>query len=277
MTYKRLSNLVSCIICKEQYSTKGLFTHFSRTHQNKTRSNNKQQISISLKLRNFDILIKNLKNYYSNPRFCTVCNTEIDYFKRHNKSCSKQCSAKIGNKSEYRQSEEYKSKMKTAVAIKREQTPKKEPVIWGPYTRIYLIKCKISGEMFYSKTVKQISDSAKTEKRLYREKCSFKFDVYKYPEEFDIQLLKIYGWYSAKNKGDNFEGCARDHMISVSYGLTHKIDPKIISHPANCQIIQNKENQKKRGECSLTLNQLLLRIKMFDEKYGHTGEFRDLI
>lgn len=260
----------SCVVCKKEFSHKGLFTHFIRSHQNKHRDNNSKKTSETLKLRNFNDRVEKMRQYYANPRYCLVCDSEIIYDRRNNKTCSRRCGAIHGNQSEYRSSIEYKTHYRES---RKSTKITKESIFWGPYTKIYLCKCKFTGELFYSSTVKLISSAAKTEKELYYEKCKFKFDIYSFPDEFDIQLLEAHGWYSAKNRGDNFYGCSRDHMISISYGFKHKIDPKIISHPANCRIIQNIDNQRKRHKCSVTLEELISRIKSFDEKYGHVGEF----
>jgi hypothetical protein len=79
-----------------------------------------------------------------------------------------------------------------------------------------------------------------------------------------------YGWYAAKNRGDNLNGCSRDHLYSVYDGFKNKIDPKIISHPANCEIKPHKENQHKHSKSSITIEQLLERISDFEKQYGTT-------
>lgn len=95
------------------------------------------------------------------------------------------------------------------------------------------------------------------EKELYRQKCQFRFNVKNFefiPGLENISKLGIY--HPTKNPN----GLCRDHMVSVEYGWTHKIDPAIISHPANCQLISNSENISKNSNCHLTIDQLLARI-----------------
>lgn len=41
---------------------------------------------------NFD---KNFSDYNKNPKFCPICNTKIDYYKRFNKTCSYECGLKL--------------------------------------------------------------------------------------------------------------------------------------------------------------------------------------
>jgi len=49
-------------------------------------------------------------------------------------------------------------------------------------------------------------------------------------------------------------------MLSVEYGWRNKIDPRIISHPANCQFIGNIDNIKKGSGSCLSLKLLKQRI-----------------
>ncbi|NBO36842.1 hypothetical protein EBU91_04835 [bacterium] len=106
----------------------------------------------------------------------------------------------------------------------------------------------------------------------YRELCSFNFNLSDFSDEFDFGLIEKFGWYKAKNCGDNPGGVSRDHMISIKYGFENQIDPMIISHPANCKLILQVENSKKREKNSLTLSELLNRIKNWNLKYGQVGE-----
>jgi hypothetical protein len=104
--------------------------------------------------------------------------------------------------------------------------------------------------------------------KIYRWHCRFKFGLSKYPDEFNFELIKKYGWYSSKN---NIGGISRDHMVSVKYGFENKIDPKIISHPANCKLMTQNENIKKFKKCSMSLEELLIRIELWNKKYLYAG------
>ena len=107
----------------------------------------------------------------------------------------------------------------------------------------------------------------------YRTDCCFKFSVYDYPKEFDLSLIGKNGWYKAKNRGDNLGGVSRDHMISVKFGWKNGIDAKIISHPANCKLMIHSENVRKYSSNSISLEQLLNRIKEWDAKYKTSGDW----
>jgi hypothetical protein len=94
--------------------------------------------------------------------------------------------------------------------------------------------------------------------------CEFDFDVGDYGVELDTPLLKEHGWYSPTNKGNNLGGVSRDHMYSVLDGFKNKIDPEIIKHPMNCELLLQTDNSKKKGKSSITLEELLVRIKTWE-------------
>lgn len=98
----------------------------------------------------------------------------------------------------------------------------------------------------------------KTEKERYYLDCVFRFgiDDFKRVEGFD--LIQKYGMYSVP---DNLDGVARDHMVSRHYGWTHNIPPEVIRHPANCRIINQRENASKGEKCCITIEELYERIK----------------
>ena len=101
----------------------------------------------------------------------------------------------------------------------------------------------------------------------YKQACAFKFNVYDFPRRFDISLIEQHGWYKASNRGNNLNGISRDHMISVRYGFENAINPKIISHPANCKLVHHVENQKKRAKCTITLQELINEISKFESQW----------
>lgn len=62
-------------------------------------------------------------------------------------------------------------------------------------------------------------------------------------------------------------GVSRDHMYSVSEGFNNNISPSIISHPSNCKLMTHTQNNKKNAKCTITIDELLERIKLWDLKY----------
>lgn len=96
---------------------------------------------------------------------------------------------------------------------------------------------------------------------LYRQRCNFDFKFEDYPYKFDLTLVEQNGWYSPSNKGNNLNGASKDHMVSVRTAFDLGIDPEIIKHPANCKIMLHKQNQSKREKSSITIEELLERIR----------------
>lgn len=94
----------------------------------------------------------------------------------------------------------------------------------------------------------------------YRPSCEFDFDVSRLSERFDLSLVDKYGWYSPSNRKNNLCGVSKDHMFSVRDGFLNKVDPKIIKHPANCQLLLHGENNRKNYLSSITLEELIARI-----------------
>jgi len=98
----------------------------------------------------------------------------------------------------------------------------------------------------------------------YKNDCIFRFALNDYPTRFDFDLIKTHGWYKAKNRGDNPTGVSRDHIISIKYGWLNDIPANVIAHPANCQLVQQCINNKKKTECWITIDELMTRIEQWD-------------
>lgn len=101
----------------------------------------------------------------------------------------------------------------------------------------------------------------------YRRDCLFNFSLNDYPDEFDFKLIEEHGWYKAKNNGDNLNGVSRDHIISIKYGFKNNIPAKVISHPANCQLLLHSDNASKFDKCSISIEQLYRKIEEWNSKY----------
>ena len=104
-----------------------------------------------------------------------------------------------------------------------------------------------------------------TEREKYYKQCAFTFNPYIYEHLLGYELLGKYGWYIKETKID---GLVRDHRISRIYGWENKINPNLISHPANCELMLQSSNSTKSGKCSITVKELKEQIKKWDMKYG---------
>jgi hypothetical protein len=81
---------------------------------------------------------------------------------------------------------------------------------------------------------------------------------------FDFNLIKKFGWYNFKT---NPKGISRDHIVSINYGFKNKIDPKIISHPANCNLLQHNLNISKYTKNGMTIEELKKKIENWENDY----------
>ena len=138
---------------------------------------------------------------------------------------------------------------------------------WGDFSMVFRKICPKSQLVFYSKNrSEKYHPSIKLSLRTYLARAGFKFNVFDYPTKFDISLIEQHGWYSpggkfGRNKNTNFTGVSRDHLYSVQEGWINDVDPEILGHPANCQIILQSENISKGNRSSISLDDLLHRIK----------------
>ena len=210
--------------------------------------------------------------YYVSPKYCKHCDKIISFENRRLNYCNNSCSASHTNKNKkglkHILSEEG---LKNILDTNRKrfnidayyEEPKKclncEEILEFKFrSHIFCnVNCK---KEYYSKNLEDF--------KLYKSLTKFKFHLKDYNDEFDFTLIENNGWYKAKNNGDNVDGASRDHMISVKDGFRKLINPLLISHPANCEIISNKKNQSKHDKCSLTIEELLNRIEIFEIKYG---------
>ena len=102
----------------------------------------------------------------------------------------------------------------------------------------------------------------------YRQACQFKFDVARYPEEFDLELVRMHGWYSPSNRLDNLAGVSRDHLLSVADGYRLGVPASLMRHPANCQLLLHAANKAKAHKSTLSLDELRERVVEWELKYA---------
>lgn len=194
------------------------------------------------KFKTFDNIskqIQSVKEFYQNiQRHCDKCNLDyIGCVKPHKLICT-------GIKHRIKRNKSNQPKLCASCNINKTE-----------FRRKYCIECKPNINY-------------------YRTLTKFTFNVFEYPDKFDLSLIKIYGWYSPngykrRNKTPNLSGVSRDHLYNVIDGFKNKIDPILLAHPANCSIMihngPNGNNSKKKS--SITLDELLERIKIWD--YSH--------
>ncbi len=128
--------------------------------------------------------------------------------------------------------------------------------------KTFIRKCRFCLDYKINKQRKIICDDCKTSYyKFYRPLCEFDFRLEDYPDKFDFTLIDKHGKYSPSNKGNNLNGVSRDHLYSVRDGFVNKIDPEIIKHPANCGLLKHIDNNKKKTNSIITIEELKERIK----------------
>lgn len=239
--------------------------------------------------------------YEANPKSCKECLCPIPYHVILNgpaKFCSHKCAATHNNK--LRPVEVYQSQAITLkerisagevkITLKDLTTSKKIKRVLEPKYKFTPIKwriCSVTGKPYHNKThtgrgARQTSPYLKTYKQIYYQLARFKFNVYNMPQLFDIALLNKYGWYTCpgrkrKNSQKNINGISRDHLYAVSIGLANKVHPLLLSHPVNCRLIQHSCNKKKSTQCDITLEELIEKIKSFDNTIHRFKSHQDIL
>lgn len=204
---------------------------------------------------------KSLK-HCQNPK----CNKVLSYEKRRNKYCDKTCSTSHintirectwGDKIKY-------GVLKSNQTRKSNQTDK----ICDVCKRKFISKNKYCSIECSKHSRKQNM----SEYSLYKSKTIFKFNLKDFPNEFDFELIKKFGWYKAKNNGNNLNGVSRDHKLSVNDGFKNKIPPELLAHPANCELMVHSDNIRKNKKSSITKDELIERINEWNKKYGELAQ-----
>lgn len=207
----------------------------------------------------------------------TVVCTKNDFLKsKYRKTCSSKCAheltykhcdvelkykkvsetlSKRYNQNNYKQSSQYINHKFCIYCGREFNLPHK------PHAKYCCEQCKRNARF-------ERQNKNKTEKVLYRKMCDFKFGLNDFPEEYNFDLIKENGWYKAKNRGNNLYGVSRDHIVSVKFGFEHNIDPYIISHPANCQLLIHTDNESKNCKCDMSIEELIEKINKWHKKYG---------
>ena len=257
MEYKRETQTVICKHCKKEF--KKSISEIKRTEKRGYNHYCSKQCDGKSK-------------EITSTRYCLQCGKKI----KSQKFCSQSCAASFNNKKRKGEkrtfSNEGMKNILNAISTRNIQNiniPEyynnpnhckecNEELIFKHRKRVF---CSINCKRQYER--KNI-----TEYQKYHKNCSFNFNLSDYPSEFDFELIKKYGWYQAKNHGDNLNGVSRDHMVSIKYGYESNIDPEIIKHPANCRLMIHNDNVSKHKKCSITLEELTKRIDGWNLKYN---------
>jgi len=222
-------------------------------------------------------LDESIKAYLDNPNYCKICNKPLSFEDKNKITCSEDCqkavviySNKVRDNTRKTFSETAKQNISNAVQFRLKKLPKYNDYLNNPKF------CKECGKQLLYGKRKTTFCSIKckklnyinnlTEYQKYYRDCQFDFALTDYPEKFDFSLIEKFGWYKAKNRGDNQNGVSRDHMISIRFGFDNNIDASIIKHPANCNLLRHNDNVSKFTKCSISVEKLIIKINNWDEK-----------
>lgn len=206
---------------------------------------------------------------------CVECNKEFRDLKNNNrKFCSSSCSAKFSHKNNKRNIDYSETKDSMCIDCEKNISINIRASIKNcrceecKNKRRKIVRyCKKCNKNEVVNRKKYCNECKYDYYHIYRPNCNFSFNLSDYPDEFDFDLIKEHGWYSPTNKNNKLDGVSRDHILSVGEGFENNIDTEIISHPANCKLMIHNENNIKNNKSDLTLDDLIKKIKIFDDKY----------
>jgi hypothetical protein len=278
------SNPISCIHCQKCLTSKGIFTHYLRSHGTESEKEKMSRSNITVKedrhKTNKEKCLKRKQRYFLNPKTCATCEVILTYERRWNKFCSHSCAAIFNNKNHApgrkfgpdrsKPKSINKPRVKKLPPIKQVKIRKVKKIKWnqhigGDYCKLYYCNCTHCGLQFFSKKIQKYCNEHIELYVSARNRFQFTFNVYEYSDLFDISLLKKYGWYSPGNRGPkNNEGVSRDHRISVRDAVKNNYDPYYITHPLNCELMQHKFNKKKYTSSSLSYDVLVNLVNEYE-------------
>lgn len=198
--------------------------------------------------------------YLSSPKLCKACSVPLSYEQRHSTFCSQSCGATHNNNErDYAIYEQ----------VKKTWADRREPEL--PFSRLILNTCRHCKTKFVNKDrIGYCKEHLHLHKSLYRKRYYFKFNVFHYPDLFDLDELTRIGFYSAggNRKRVNMTGLSRDHRVSVSEAMLNDYDEYYIRHPVNCELMPQTANSSKHNKSSITYEQLVREVDEYDKNHG---------
>lgn len=211
-----LYSKVSCIICQQEFSIKGIHSHYRISH---TEGGKEKHLENALKNpsdgKNMKQFSENaVREYMRNPKSCAQCKKHLSYNKKNQKFCDNSCAASFRNKN---------------------RLYKKKPVSnchhCGEPTKSHKAKfCSIKCSGLASRkniTEKELRARNAAAQAKYRAKYGY---LRAYDPSANVEAIKeIYA-----NRPEGYEV---DHIIPLSKGGKH--------HEDNLQYLTISENRKK--------------------------------
>lgn len=250
----------TCTECNKSFSTAlGLAGH-SRMHGASGGTN--KQIMCCCVITKKVIKASTVEQYQASLLNCKHCNK---LFKSEYNAvfCSKSCSTTFTNQFKVKTESSKQStsdslkeyfrinpKPKQA-KIKRVKDKSNKPKLQRQRDKRPLYICKHCQDSFESKIKKKYcSNCAPLYMAEARNRYKFTFNVFKYPQLFDLNLLQEVGFYAPRGKSGNWNpnGLSRDHKVSVNEAILNQYDPYYITHPLNCELMPHIQNNKKEDQ-----------------------------
>jgi predicted nucleic acid-binding Zn ribbon protein len=187
-----LSPLVSCLVCREVKSAKGIFSHFISSH---TEDGRNQRSICGKKGRSDEIIerqraesisTQNKKRalYSTNPNMCE-CGTPKTYEKRNHKFCSSTCAATHTN-NKRRQDKDYIKKISDSVSLYRRSNPQ-------PQNKCKVSFCVVCGSVIRNANLRTCSKECRS--HVWSETAKNN------PKLGGNKNNRAYGWYESPIAG----------------------------------------------------------------------------
>lgn len=210
---------------------------------------------------------------------CEYCNTKFEYNFPTQKYCSKSCGNYNRNhteetKKKISESISSRPRKKKGVPTKRlykyrykSKNKRKPKEVVGEFEKLFICKCtNCSFIGSYRKQTRYCKNCSHCYSENGRAKYSFTFNVYDFPDLFDLDFIERVGWRKTKGENININGVSRDHRVSVHEAILNGYDPFYIKHPLNCQIMLHSDNQSKGTQSSITYEDLVHMVDLYDKK-----------
>ena len=250
-----------CIICNQSYE-KGWGICCSHACHNqrvnaRDRSNDRHVIAKMAKI----------QDYNQNPKLCNKCQIPLPWDKKSNKFCSSSCSASVNN-----QKRDMKTIDKQRYSIIQTMINKGKKANY-PFCSVVFKNCLTCSKVFrvtlYRSKYCNPTCRSHSNIKNYRIACKFKITKANHPQLFNKSLLESHGWYRAANhpEGYNPNGATWDHLFRIEDGFKLGIDPEVMSHPANAEMVSWKENFSRKTS-QISYAELLRRIAQFENTYS---------
>ena len=203
----------SCIVCKQLKTSKGIHSHYLIAHTEEGKARNRKN-RLAGSLLGVEISRQNAQKiqnqYLENPSKCKQCDTNLVYNQRHNKFCSRSCSASFYNTDRKGVALDASVKQKISASVLKFNRE-------NPYTGLKKLFCNVSfccicNSVIQNKIVKTCSPECKftlasnnmTERIKQNRRSNYRRDKKSYLEK-------------------SFETWLVDNNISLKYESEHTI------------------------------------------------------